>query len=94
MVWLSRVVSLPGQIVVGRPHRPCPAVQSEVHHIAGQRIGQLLPLENDRQERPFSVIHEGWLFDQPGVNAVENQLGLDREIDDLPLLRGGLIEAA
>jgi len=40
------------------------------------------------------MIDEARLFDEPGIDAIEQELRLHREVNQLPLLRGSLLNAS
>lgn len=60
--------------------RPLP--QAELSHVSRQRIGQLLPLEDDRVDGLLPGTDQTLLLKEPGIEGVQEQFSLHRRIDD------------
>ena len=70
------------------------ALKPKLNHCADEAISKLLSLKNGRMNGSLAKIDEAGLLEEPGVNAIEEQLGFDGDVDNRPLLGRDLLRSA
>lgn len=71
-----------------------PALEAELTEVAGEGVRQLRPLPERGQDGPALAVHEGGLFQEPGIQAVHVEAGPDGQLHQGPLLGARGILAA
>ena len=71
-----------------------PALKAELRKIACEPIGKGLALEHNRNERALPGINQARLNQQPCIDAIQEQLGLNCKVDERAALRADVFFAA
>jgi hypothetical protein len=76
------------EVILERGHRPGATFQTKRPEVPSQSVGQLRALADHRKKRALANADQRGLLEEPGVDAIQEELRADREIDEGDLLDG------